>query len=237
MFLKTQSPQRRDKLILGGALTPRFGSHSSRYMNHPRHRVKANQTIRKQVPVKQTTNVAQNKPPRKQRRLSSVKRVLSQRKQTRRHKQSRSGVAAQRRKSTHSSAPQRRGLSQQTALVRRKQSSLIGKLGSRAQQAVKQLIQSKQVKRAVKGLGRDVTSAAMSKAASFGNRLLTTAVAPALHTGKRSFNDAFSGDEDDNVNPVAKRPAFSSATGSRIGYRGKSIQRGGTKQKCVKFLF
>ena len=115
---------------------------------------------------------------------------------------------------------------------------MIGKLASEAKQAVQQLVQSKQIKHAMKGIGRDVVSTALSNASSLGNRLLSSAPAAQKQSGKkRSYNDAFAENKEagEDASPQPKRIAATSA--SRIGYRGKAIQRGGTKQKCARFLF
>ena len=228
LFLRLQEPQRREKLILGGAVTFR----------HRRHHMPAIPTVRRR----------HNKTP-----ASSIKRTPTTAAIPKQTKRRRSVVAKRRRPLSQKSRrrPQKRPTKRLNAtklnnsvmkMATKSGKRLMQKLGqktpSNTKQVLNQLAKSQQIQRAVKG----VVSQSSDLPAAAGTHIMRQ-VAKAATAPSRSRKRLPSADDDDDVvaTPATKRARLAPGFSSRIGYRNKQILRGGTRQQRggggAQFLF
>lgn len=228
LFMKLQTPQRREKLILGGALSRRHGFLSTR-MHHRNLRPRALATQKPSV-VRQKASVTQKRRPQVPRKQAVNRKRLSNNHLPMSIRRRGMGTKQKAPNRQRGRTPSRRN---QTVIHRKPPAkSFLKKLSNQAQDTIQQLSRSKPIKRALKSLGRDAVAVASATDLNhIGQRLLSSQAIPQPVRGRKRALDT-SVDE-----PDSKHPRFISTTSNRIGYRGKTIQRGGTKQKCQKFLF
>lgn len=214
LFLRSQHPQKRDKLILGGALMharPRLITHKKLL---PLKRL----PIQRRRPslVKKKTPIRKGKPVRRRsvvRALGKATTKAVKRKATRTIRRAATKAATHAVKKHVSTAL---GVRPRKP-VKSRASSMLGQ----AQRALSQLAQSRQVQRAATRTGRQLLSA---------TPLLT-------HRRQKRPLDVEEEEEEEEQAPVAKHARLAS-THSPIGYRGKPIHRGaGTKQTGKRTLF
>jgi len=223
LFLKTREPMRREKLILGGAVAYRHRSHRLRIPH--RRPIKASPPFTA-VPKQQQQARRRGVSTQRRARRPTLKKhgvPVRRRQQNRQRNKKKHTKAAT--KHTLKKAITKTGkriLKQQLGNLTRKSST------STAKQVLNQLVNSRQIQHAVKGVvaqGSDLPAAA-------GAQLMR-------HVVNRSRKRPAADDDDDDLKEApAKRGRFTPGH-SRIGYRGKQIQRGGTKQQRGggQFLF
>lgn len=220
LFLGTREPLKREKLILGGAITFRPRGHRLKVHRFPIHK-----TRQKMIPP---ATLATTAPKRTKRpRGVSVGR--------------RRGATSRRRLSrAHPAAPKQRAIGRRRSVQKKaaKRQTLVPhkvakNIASEAKRVIHQLGKSRQIQRAVK----DVV--AQSDLSAIGNQLVNRVTAS---VGKKSrkrlpdADDATGTAQQQHNSPPSKRARFAPGY-SPMDYRGKTIQRGGTKQKGGKFLF
>lgn len=214
LFLRTREPLQREKLILGGAIAYRNRSHRLRIPHYRR-------SIKMPSKLTTTTSITGTKPASRRRGVSTSRRRRAPLKQQRR------------RSKTIKRQPKKLQQTLKKALTKTGKRMLKKQLGRRsttsAKQVLNQLAQSRQIQRAVKGVvaqGSDLPAAA---SAHLMRRIVNK------RPRKRLAEEV---EEELASEPTAKRSRLSPGY-SRIGYRGKQIQRGGTKQQRggTQFLF
>lgn len=223
LFLRTREPMRQEKLILGGAITYRPRRHRFHSQRFP---VKTHHKVVKPV-VKAPAGTS--KPVRRRgvatqrgrhRRLPIKKQhrtPLSQRRQ----QQQQQPVSQARRRNVSA-----RHLSRKAMGKKRSPPTIANAAATSAKQVLKQLAKSRQIQRAVKGVVADVNLPLTGK------KLVNRAVSSAVNISrKRPIEEMLEEQQQQQQQSPAKRARFQSSGYSSIGYRGKKIQRGGTKQQ------
>ena len=241
MFMKTNASQRREKLILGGALTHRFGKTKIPFRNFRAKMQLTRKATAASRPRSSPTGGVQKR--RSKGQSAPSQRLKAGHSAARRRPR---GTKKSLLSGKRSMVPTNRRAAKKPGVIHHKNSfrSMLGKLTANAKNTMNQLAKSRQVKRALKSIGRDAIAATAGMSHAVSKRLLTgKSAAMPLATKKRPFNalldESADDDEDGNANePALKRVRFGPNASSSIGYRGKSIQRGGTKQKGTsRFLF
>ena len=242
LFLRTREPMRQEKLILGGAITyrpRRHRFHSQRFPTKTHHKV-AKPAVKAVV-----------KPPAGASKPARRRGVPTQRGRRRRpptQKQHRAPLPQRRQLQQHqhqqqhrvSQARRQKGTARhlsRKAIVKKRPQTLANTTTkaatTSAKQVLNQLAKSRQIQRAVKGVVADVNVPQTGK--QLMNRVVSSAV---NRSRKRPIEEMLEEEQQQQQSP-AKRARFQSSGYSPIGYRGKKIQRGGTKQQLGggNFLF
>lgn len=214
LFLKIQpSSQRRERLILGGILPRRRVLHHHHYRRPlsvmPSRQKLARRGLR--APLKRLKSLRQRKRVTGQRReQKSLVTHLAK------------NVKGLSRQATRTLAQSVKGRAR-NALSRQVSKQLNHSIKGQAKSALKQLVKSQSIQHAVKDVGRSLKNTMMPAIA---HRLIKR---PSTKEEEKEEE----GEEEAMILPSVKRPrvAFNG-----VGYRGKHIQRGGTKQKGG-FLF
>ena len=240
LFLRTRQPLRREKLILGGAITYRPRAHRLRVpaITVAKHGIPAAGKHRNLAAGKQRGSTTARKRPAAARKLPSTQRSSAPKRQAPLRRRRQGVLAGPKGRLTHrrqaaSGSRRRPPPPKRLATERRPQADAGPK------QVLNQLAKSRQIQRAVKGV-----VAQNRHLPALGKRAVTHAVTSVLaNRGQKRPAKENSQDEQQQQSdaslPPAKRPRFAPAGYARIGYRGKSIQRGGTKQRGggAGFLF
>ena len=209
LFLRTREPMRRDKLILGGATAFRHRSHRLR-LPHRHVRKYHNKNV---IPAKAT---AIGPKPSKRRRVITHRRRRGSMPTKKPRKQLRTNKLGKKQRTV----PQNTLKKIATQTGKRLLNRVSRKAATSAKQVVQQLADSRQIKQAAKSVHADLSDA--------GSQLINRVM-----SNKKSRKRPA---EEEIEAPKSKRSHFAPGF-SRIGYRGKQIQRGGTKQYGGQYLF
>lgn len=226
LFLRTREPSRQERLILGGAVLARprlHRLHAHRYRMPHRVRLAKPRVAAKPVAAKPVAAKAPKRarrrgvPTQRRHRPSARKQHQTPLPQRRRQLQQRGPTPARRKRPAtqlSKKAPMRKGKRPQPA---------VSSSSSTAKKVLNQLTNSRQIQRAMKGVVADVNLP------QTGRQLINQVVSSAATkpSRKRPVEEIL--EEAAETSP-AKRARFPSSF-SPIGYRGKKIHRGGTKQQ------
>ena len=220
LFLRTREPLRREKLILGGAIAYRNRSHRLR-IPHQRRSIKMPP---KMATTTTTTATATTSPkPATRRRGVPTSRRRRRVPLKQRH---RSKITKRQPKSLQQTLKK--------AVTKTGKRMLKQQLGRpaplAAKQVLNQLSHSRQIQRAVKGVVAQSSDLPAAASAQLMRHIVNK---QSSRKRRQPADDAV----DDLKTPATKRSRLSPGY-SPIGYRGKQIQRGGTKQqRGGQFLF
>ena len=244
LFLRLQEPQRREKLILGGAVTFRHRRH---HFAPPmrRHGKLSHPSMKRTPPPPPPPSTAPKQARRRRGVVAKHRRPLSQK--SRRQRSQKRPI-----KRLNTTSKRNRGSSVMKVATKsgkrliqqlsRAATSQKTPSASTAKQVLNQLANSRQIQRAVKGVVTQSSDLPAAAGAHMMRQVAAKAAAATTQRQRKRLPDADSDDNDDAVmrKPATKRARLAPGFSTRIGYRNKQILRGGTRQQRgggAQFLF